>query len=41
MSVCAGQAVFGLVALETVAVRALKWRGGGGESKNIGLKGSN
>ena len=40
MSVCAGQAVFGLVALETVAFRALKWRGGG-ESKNIGLKGSN
>ena len=30
MSVCAGQAVFGLVALETVAFRALKWRGGGG-----------
>ena len=28
MSVCAGQAVFGLLALETVAFRALKWRGG-------------
>ena len=36
MSVCAGQAVFKLVALETVAFRALKWRGGGVSRKILG-----
>ena len=44
MCVCVcGAGGLGLVALETVAFGVLKWvgGGGGGQAKNIGLKGVN